>query len=105
LYRLAAETGLRVSELHSLTASSFDFSDNTVCVEDDDTKNRKGAVLPLKPDILGKLPQAPAFNMPSKARVSDMIKKDLEAAGIDPWQSAGRRWCASESCSGFDAAQ
>lgn len=92
LYRLAVETGLRALELRSLTVSSFDFVGNVVSVESDDTKNRKGAVLPLKTDtaellkrsMTGKLPQTPAFTLPSRSHMAGMFKADLLAAGIDP---------------------
>ena len=54
------------------------------------SKHRRQDVLPLRPDtaadlrafLAGKLPAAPAFNMPSKWRVSEMLQKDLKAAGI-----------------------
>ena len=40
----------------------------------------------LKAHLAGKLPQAKAFNMPAKT--ADMIRADLEAAGID-WRDNG----------------
>ncbi len=92
LYRLAAETGLRVSEIHSLTVSSFDLGQMTITVSAGYTKNRREAILPLKLDtteffrehLRGKLPQAQAFNLPHKGNMARMLKKDLTKAGIDP---------------------
>ena len=97
LYRVAIETGLRASELQSLTASSFDFVENTVNVRSDDTKNSKGATLPLRADteeqirrfVAGKIPQARVFNLPSPGNMSRMIRADLRAAGIEPENDKG----------------
>ena len=88
LYRLAAETGLRSAEIRSLTASSFDFDDNNVTVENKITKNRKGAYLPLKADTANeikeiaslKLGKAKVFNMPHRSSVVKMLRKDLTDA-------------------------
>ncbi len=96
LYRLAVETGLRRDELKSLKRSSFDFDDCTVTVEPGYTKNKKLAVLPLRKDtaalmresLSDRLPGAPAFNVPAKA--ANMLRKDLEAAGISYVDEAGR---------------
>jgi len=98
LYRLAIETGLRASELRSLTVSSFDFDHCTVTVEAGYSKHRRQDILPLKPEttaelkgFLGdKIPGVNAFNMPSKDRVAKMIKADLADAGIDYVNDAGR---------------
>ena len=51
LYTLAAMTGLRASELASLTALSFDFQSSppTVTVEAESEKSGRGATLPLHP--------------------------------------------------------
>ena len=91
LYRMAAETGLRANELRSLKQSSFDFESCTVTVKVGSTKNSKKAVLPLKEEtatamqqfLAGKMPKAPAFKLPSKYRMADMIRADCEVAGID----------------------
>ena len=98
LYRLAIETGLRASELRSLTVSSFDFDNCTVIVEAGYSKHRRQDILPLKPEttaelkgFLGdKIPSVNAFNMPSKDRLAKMIKADLADAGIDYVDDAGR---------------
>ena len=91
LYRTAAETGLRANELRSLNKLSFDFKSCTVMVKVGSTKNSKKAVLPLKEEtaaalqqfLAGKMPKTPAFKLPSKYRMADMIRADCEAAGID----------------------
>ncbi len=52
------------------------------------TKNKKKAVLPLRPDtatelhsfVAGKMPSVQIFNMPYKT--ADMLKADLGAANI-----------------------
>jgi len=92
VYRLGMETGLRASELKALTVSNFDFSENVVQLSSAYTKNRKGAVLPLKPEtaavlkeyLASKTPAAQAFNLPCISRISKMIRADYLAAGIDP---------------------
>lgn len=87
-YTLALQTGLRANELRSLTTACFDFTGNTVALTGAYTKNKKLAVIDLKPEtaaemkqhLAGKLPDVAAFNMPDQP--AKMIQKDLEAAGI-----------------------
>ena len=57
LYRTAAYTGLRASELASLTPRSFDFTADppTVTVEAACSKRRRRDVLPLHPDLADRL--------------------------------------------------
>jgi integrase len=96
LYRLAVETGFRAAELRSLTMSSFDFDNCTVTIEAAYAKNKKTYTLPLKPDTAaeirtyatGKLPTAGLFSVPEKT--AEMLKADLEAAGIEYQDAAGR---------------
>ena len=59
LYRLAAMTGLRVSELASLTPPSFDLAADTptVTLEAGYSKRRREDVLPLHPDLAARLRQ------------------------------------------------
>jgi integrase len=98
LYRLAIETGLRASELRSLTISSFDFDNCTVTVEAAYSKHRRRDILPLKPEttaelkafLAGKMPGVNAFNMPNKDCTANMIKADLADAGSDYIDDAGR---------------
>jgi integrase len=51
LYLTAAYTGLRASELASLTRASFDFDAGTVTVAAAYSKHRRQDVLPLHPDL------------------------------------------------------
>jgi len=91
LYRLALGTGLRASELASLTPASFDLADldnASVCVKAAYSKHRRDDILPLRPDlaeqmaayIAGKPADAPLFGVPDKP--GRMLKLDLAAAGI-----------------------
>ncbi|MFM9963595.1 MAG: tyrosine-type recombinase/integrase [Planctomycetaceae bacterium] len=59
LYRLAAMTGLRASELASLTTASFDLAADppTVTLEAGYSKHRRENVLPLHPDLAARLRQ------------------------------------------------
>ncbi len=92
LYRLAAESGLRAGELRALTRGSFDLDGLTVTVEAATAKNRKRDVLPLRAEtgamlaahVARKSPAAPAFTMPKPTHTAEMIRVDLDAAGI-PW--------------------
>jgi hypothetical protein len=112
LYRAAAFTGLRASELASLTARSFDFETEpaTVTVEAGYSKRRRTDVLPLHPDLAARLREwfrersavaegesvVLAFNDASEAtsprlwpgawaekrHAAAMLREDLKAAGI-----------------------
>ncbi len=100
LYRLAVETGLRAGELRTLTRAAFDLAGDppTVTVAEGYTKNRKLAVQELRPatarelaDLLSnKAPAAVAFNLPPIWNVIDILKADLEAAGV-PYSDADGR--------------
>ena len=98
LYRLAAETGLRSSELRSLRISSFDLDNCVVGVEATYSKHKKHDTLPLRPDtaaelrsrFANKMPNTPAFNMPHIGRVAKMLRADLADAGIPYVDDAGR---------------
>jgi integrase len=99
LYLLAVETGLRWSELRSLTKNSFDLDGNPPTVKVDATysKHKREDVLPLRPgtveELKGylamKLPTAPAFSMWRQCG-SNMLRQDLETAGIDYVDENGR---------------
>ena len=90
LYRLALETGLRASELRSLTRQSFALDDDppTVTVQAAYTKRRREDSLPLRPELVASLaehlkhkaPATAAFDMPRPDGVVAMIKADLDAA-------------------------
>ncbi|HUS48406.1 MAG TPA: tyrosine-type recombinase/integrase, partial [Phycisphaerae bacterium] len=93
LYTVAAYTGLRASELASLTPASLDLSDGpTVTCAAAYTKNGQEAVLPLRPDLAAALSAwvgDKAADVPlwpgtwAKKASAKMIRVDLEAAGIE----------------------
>jgi len=97
-YETAAMTGLRASELRALTAGDFDFENNVVRLDGRYTKNRKPAVIPLKPDfaarlkafLAGKLPTAAAFKTPASGHEVRVLRQDLKAAGIPEIDDEGR---------------
>ncbi len=90
LYLLALQSGLRANELRSLTRSSFDFRlrPPTVTIEAGSSKRRRRDTLPLRADTAAELqahlatkhPGTPAFELPAKWDMADMLKADLDAA-------------------------
>ena len=96
IYILAYMTGLRRSELASLTVRSFDLdsAQPTLIVAATASKHRRKNVLPLHTDlvpmirewIVGLEPDEPLFPKRAKRRTWLMVKKDLERAGI-PYQT------------------
>ena len=89
LYRLAVETGLRASELASLTPASLDLSDlsaASVKVAAAYSKHRRDDVVPIRRDLAetllafldGRLAGERLFAVPAKTAV--MMRKDLAAA-------------------------
>ena len=90
LYRLAVESGLRYSEIKSLRVGDFDLAAMAVTIRGEYAKNRREATLPLRVELVellrehlaGKLPGAPAFDMPDVTKASKMLKADAAAAGI-----------------------
>lgn len=90
LYRVAAETGLRASELRSLTRASFrlDGPEPSVTVAAGYSKRRREDQLPLRPAtalalaafLATKAPAARAFVMPGPTNVVKIWKTDLIAA-------------------------
>jgi integrase len=99
VYRLALETGLRANEIRTLTRSAFVLEGRqpSVAVEARHAKNRKTAVLPLRPVLAGLLsahlklvlPEAQAFAMPESTHTAEMLRKDLKVAGIEYVTSQG----------------
>jgi len=100
LYRLAAETGLRANEIRTLTKGSFDFDGLTVTVKAGYSKRKRQDVLLLRVELAavlkaffkGKMPGAKAFGGTRKQltkRTSDMVKADLDDAGIPYVDGAG----------------
>jgi len=100
LYRVAIETGLRRSELASLTRPSFNLDGEwpTVTVEAGDSKHRRQDVLPLKlstaealKEFLATiLPTAPVFGISKWQNMAKTLRMDLQAAGIPEKDDAGR---------------
>jgi integrase/recombinase XerD len=92
IYILSFMTGLRRSELASLTAASFDLDSPqpTITVEAGDSKHRRRDVLPLHADLVPMIrdwiaelePEEPLFPKLARRRTWLMVKKDLERAGI-----------------------
>lgn len=96
-YRLALTTGLRRNEIRSLTWGSFDLGGNpTVTVEAGYSKHRRRDVLPLAADMAQALRRwrlqhgldDPVFPLPH--RTAEMLRVDLEGAGIAYRDSSGR---------------
>jgi integrase len=99
LYTLAGYTGLRCSELASLTPSSFDLVGGTVTVNAAYSKRRREDVLPLHPELVkllaeylqGKTKDAPVWpGTWSQQASAKMLRLDLEEAGIPYRDEAGR---------------
>ena len=95
-YRLAVATGLRFSEIASITPASFDLcAAPTVTVAAAYTKNGEPATLPLPADLAADLAsflaelhsEAPVFPLPDKGAA--MLRADLAAAGIPYRDAAG----------------
>jgi integrase len=92
LYRSAVDTGFRWSESRSLLRASFDFAADpaTVTIEVAYAKNGQRDTLPLRPELAADLkarmalflPNAKAFPGMWKDKGADMIRIDLEVAGV-----------------------
>ena len=102
LYTLATNTGLRVSELASLTEASFDLNGQkpTVTVEAGYSKHRRKDVQPLRADVAEMMFQyiasarrvqgAPLWPGTWSQVAAQMLREDLAAAGIDCQDERGR---------------
>lgn len=93
LYRVACYTGLRASELASLTVSSFDLEAGTVSVQAAYSKRRRDDVLPLHASLIGLLSQWLATKQSGtlwkgtwankhKVQAAKMLRRDLTLAGV-----------------------
>jgi len=99
LYRLALFTGLRYSELQSLTPSSIDLEAKTIRVEAAYSKHRRDDVLPLHDSIVERLREwligknGKLFDGWKACRNhgSMMISRDLKRAGIPSTDARGKR--------------
>ena len=98
IYELAATTGLRASELASLTAISLSLGESpSVTIAAKSAKNRKAASLPLRADMAvklaaftaTKLPTAAVFARLDKFNAARIVRIDLKAAGIPYTDESG----------------
>jgi integrase len=93
IYTLSYMTGLRKGEIASLTAASFHLDENppVLIVEASASKHRRKDTLPLHPDLVGMIrewisdvdPDEPLFPKLASRKTWQMVKKDLERAGIE----------------------
>ncbi len=99
VYWLAVETGLRYSEIRSLTRASFDFASDpaTVTILAKDAKNGQDDTLALRPRLVAALkihmellsPTSQVFRL-WNGKGAAMIQVDLKAAGIPYKDENGR---------------
>ncbi len=95
-YRLAVATGLRYGEISSITPESFNWDAPSVTVTAAYTKNGDPATLPLPEDLaddlaafVASVPAGEAiFALPNE-KGAEMLRVDLEAAGIDYQDASG----------------
>ncbi len=100
VYRIALECGLRYSEIKVLRVLSFNFnvSPCTVRVEAENAKGKETDDLILndktaaeiKVFLSGKEPTDLAFDLPFGSHAVNMIRRDLEIAGVDYTDAAGQ---------------
>ena len=102
LYILALNTGFRAGELSTLTWQSFDFDDKfpSVTIQDAYTKNRKLTIQQIRCDVAVLFKQwqedcgfesdEKVFGRFNKNKAGQMLKRDLEVAGIPYQDEAGR---------------
>ena len=96
LYRTAIQTGLRSSELRSLTRGRLylDSEPPYITCKAGSTKNRKDARQYIQPELAASLeahiarkaPRTPVFNLPHESNVARMLRDDLA--------DARKRWLA-----------
>lgn len=96
--KVKKQSGLRVSELASLTAGSFSLGESpSVAIGPAYAKNRRQDNLPLRADmagrllefLVGKMPTAKAFPKLNSEHSADMLKADLESSGL-PYDLEGK---------------
>jgi integrase len=98
IYLLAYATGLRRSEMASLTPRSFDFDPDapTVTVEAAFSKHRRQDVIELPKVVVPLLgidrfnPDEPIFPRLAQRKTHKMLRLDLEAASISYQSEAGK---------------
>lgn len=101
MYVTVRRSGLRWSELASLERSAFVLTGRSpaVYIKDDDEKHPRGLPLPLKADAVAMLkkyfeaypgePMDRAFPMPARNDGAEIVRHDLELAGIQFRNAAG----------------
>jgi integrase len=100
LYTLAANTGFRANELASLTPGSFALTGRTatVTVAAGYSKHRREDVQPLRPDVAEMMRQylagrpagSPVWPGNWTGSSAQMVRRDLEAAGLPYRDEAGK---------------
>ena len=99
LYRIAAGTGFRLSEIKSLTPRSFDLDSPTPCiaVEAAYSKRRRRDVQPIRMDLAEILKPWLAMQTPDETiwgnipgNMAPIIAVDLKAAGLDVLDEDGK---------------
>ena len=100
LYRVAAATGFRASELRSLTPSNFKLRDATpiIVVAGAYTKNKKVANQPIRPELAAELAKwlrgmpkdEPVWPGSWYRKAAEMLRVDLKAAKVDFCTADGR---------------
>ena len=100
LYRVAVETGLRAGELRSLKRGSFELDRDppTVTVVAAYSKHRRKDLIPLKKQtaallrdfLANKAPRTKAFKVPGSDDTAEMLRTNLEDAGISHTDVMGR---------------
>ena len=112
IYQISYLTGLRRSELASLTPNSFRLDDvqPTLTVDAACSKHRRKDVLPMHPELVtlvrgwitGLGPDEPLFFRLARRKTYTMVQKDLERAGIPTkpmrgWPTSMRRGATATS--------
>ncbi len=98
LYALAIGTGLRASELASLSVSSFNMKTKTVTLNAAYSKRKREDVLPLHPSLVerltvwidGKKGKLFPGTWAAERRQAKILRRDLEEAGIEYVDEQGR---------------
>ena len=99
VYRLLLGTGLRSTELSLLTPNQINFDRCLLRIEAAKTKNKKGDVLPMRPDLVQSIKAwVTEHAIQSHERIfhfhdrliREAFYKDLETAGIERKNSDGR---------------
>lgn len=90
IYHLALRSGLRAREIRTLCACNFNFFTKQITLLAGFSKARRQDLVPLSPDLVepmkeqmtGKHPQAPAFTVLNEKKYCEMLREDMTALGI-----------------------